>query len=117
MNIIDWHVGFVSAMKLELIESKDNLIYDEEHHIANRAQRIDLLIIKKAKEVPANLLCDKNDKKALCHHLMSYLLEHQGLSRTICNILSYWKYNTIQFFAQALTYGQKMKVKKLIKQA
>ena len=48
MNIIDWHVGFVSAMKLELIESKDNLIYDEEHHIANRAQRIDLLIIKKA---------------------------------------------------------------------
>ena len=49
MNIIDWHVGFVSAMKLELIESKDNLIYDEEHHIANRAQRIDLLIIKNAK--------------------------------------------------------------------
>ena len=52
MNIIDWHVGFVSAMKLELIESKDNLIYDEEHHIANRAQRIDLLIIKNAKNVP-----------------------------------------------------------------
>ncbi|MBQ7587817.1 MAG: hypothetical protein IJT37_07320 [Lachnospiraceae bacterium] len=52
MNIIDWHVGFVSAMKLELIESKDNLIYDEEHHIANRAQRIDLLIIKNAKDVP-----------------------------------------------------------------
>lgn len=76
-----------------------------------------IAIIKKTKEVPVNLLCDKNDKKALCHHLMSYLLEHQGLSRTLCNILSYWKYNTIQFFAQALTYDQKMKVKKLIKQA
>ena len=46
MKRIDWHAGFVSAMKLELIENKDDLIFEEEHQIANRAQRIDLLIIK-----------------------------------------------------------------------
>ncbi len=46
MKKIDWHAGFVSAMKLEFIDNKDDLIFEEEHHIANRAQRIDLLIIK-----------------------------------------------------------------------
>ena len=45
MKRIDWHAGFVSAMKLELIENKDDLIFEEEHQIANRAQRIDLLRI------------------------------------------------------------------------
>lgn len=51
MDKIDWHAGFVSAMKLDLIENENDLIFDEEHHIANRAQRIDLLIIKKNRNV------------------------------------------------------------------
>ena len=46
MKIIDWHAGFVSAMKLELIANERDLVYDEEHPLANRAQRIDLLIIR-----------------------------------------------------------------------
>ena len=46
MKIIDWHSGFVSAMKLELIANEKDLVYDEEHPLANRAQRIDLLIIR-----------------------------------------------------------------------
>ncbi len=46
MKKIDWHAGFVSAMKLEFIENEQDLIYGEEHPVANRAQRIDLLIIK-----------------------------------------------------------------------
>jgi len=51
MKKIDWHAGFVSAMKLEFVENEKDLIYDEEHHVANRAQRIDLLIIKKNNNV------------------------------------------------------------------
>ena len=46
MKKIDWHAGFVSAIKLELREYEDILTYEEEHLIANRAQKIDLLIIK-----------------------------------------------------------------------
>ncbi len=46
MKKIDWHSGFVSAMKLELVENENDLIFDEEHPLAHRAQRIDLLIIK-----------------------------------------------------------------------
>ena len=51
MRIIDWHAGFVSAMKLELIENEKDLVYEEEHLIANRAQKIDLLIIKNSNNV------------------------------------------------------------------
>mgnify|MGYP007069972151 CR=1 FL=1 len=51
MRIIDWHAGFVSAMKLELIENEKDLIYEEEHLIANRAQKIDFLIIKNNRNV------------------------------------------------------------------
>ena len=47
MKKIDWHSGFVNAMKLELLANEDDLEYKDEHLIANRAQRIDLLIIKK----------------------------------------------------------------------
>lgn len=46
MKKIDWHAGFVSAMKLELIDNESDLVFLEEHPIANRAQRIDLLVIK-----------------------------------------------------------------------
>ncbi len=46
MKKIDWHAGFVSAMKLEFIENEHDLTFVEEHPVANRAQRIDLLIIK-----------------------------------------------------------------------
>lgn len=52
MKKIDWHSGFVSAMALELIANEADLTYEEEHYLANRAQRIDLLIIKNEKNVP-----------------------------------------------------------------
>ena len=51
MKKIDWHAGFVSAMKLELMANEDSLEYEDEHHIGNRAQKIDLLIIKKIRTV------------------------------------------------------------------
>ena len=51
MKKIHWHAGFVSAMKLELIDNEKDLIFVEEHPIANRAQRIDLLVIKKERSV------------------------------------------------------------------
>ncbi|MCR5602361.1 MAG: hypothetical protein K6G27_01505 [Lachnospiraceae bacterium] len=51
MKKIDWHSGFVNAMKLELLANENDLEYEDEHLIANRAQRIDLLIIKKMRAV------------------------------------------------------------------
>ena len=46
MANINWHEGFVSAMKLELMADEEFLTFEEEFHIAGGSQRIDLLIIK-----------------------------------------------------------------------
>ena len=51
MDRIDWHSGFVNAMKLELLADEESLEFEDEHLIANRAQRIDLLIIKKVRSI------------------------------------------------------------------
>ena len=42
-----WHPAFCSAMKLELIENKDDLSYTNEYNLNSKPLQIDLLIIKK----------------------------------------------------------------------
>lgn len=51
MDIVDWHAGFAPAMKLDLRDNEADLEYEEEHPIANRAQTLDLLIIKNDRRV------------------------------------------------------------------
>jgi len=49
---IAWHSGFLSAMKLELSEYKDNLQFICEYQLTTEPLRMDLLIIKKDKDIP-----------------------------------------------------------------
>lgn len=51
MSNIDWHAGFVSAMKLELMADEKNLEFREEQFLDERKQRFDLLIVKKRRNV------------------------------------------------------------------
>ena len=51
MARIDWHAGFVPAMKLELIDNEDDLEFHEEEYLESRKQRYDLLIIKVNRDV------------------------------------------------------------------
>lgn len=44
---IQWHMGFVAAMYLELREDRDRLIFDKEHNLNTKPLQIDLLVIKK----------------------------------------------------------------------
>jgi hypothetical protein len=46
-----WHPAFVSAMKLELIEDADYLDYTTEYNLNTKPLEIDLLIVKKEKDV------------------------------------------------------------------
>ena len=48
---IDWHAGFVSAMKLELMDNEEVLEFHDENTIEHNRQRFDLLIIKKNRSV------------------------------------------------------------------
>jgi SAM-dependent methyltransferase len=73
-------------------------------------------VITKRATVPPELLTDKADKQQLCTTLMEATQHRADILGAIRYKLSYWKYNTIQFVAQALPWELKMKVKKLIHQ-
>jgi hypothetical protein len=53
---LQWHPAFLQAVQLELIDSKDSLEFKYEHQLTTEPLRIDLLIIKK----PRDLAIDKN---------------------------------------------------------
>ena len=46
-----WHPAFCSAVKLELIENKADLDYTNEYNLNSKPIQIDLLVIKKSKDV------------------------------------------------------------------
>ena len=48
---IQWHPGFVAAMVLEFGENRKDLIYEKEYNLNTKPLEIDLLVIKKGKDV------------------------------------------------------------------
>lgn len=48
---IQWHSGFVAAMDLELSANRNDLIYEREYNLNTKPLEIDLLVIKKDKDV------------------------------------------------------------------
>ena len=73
-------------------------------------------VITKKAPVPPELLTDKADRQQLCATLIEATQYRSDILHAIGNKLSYWKFNTIQFVAQALPWELKMKIKKLIHQ-
>lgn len=64
-----------------------------------------IAIIRKKQELPDQHCIKEDDIRQLSKNINKM------------NKLSYWKYNTIQFFVQALSWETKMRLKKMIKQA
>ncbi len=48
---IQWHPGFVAAMDLELAENRTDLVYEKEYNLNTKPLEIDLLVIKKDKDI------------------------------------------------------------------
>jgi len=48
---IQWHPGFVEAMDLELAANRADLVYEKEYNLNTKPLEIDLLVIKKDKDV------------------------------------------------------------------
>ena len=48
---IQWHPGFVAAIDLELSANRKDLIYEKEYNLNTKPLEIDLLVIKKEKDV------------------------------------------------------------------
>ena len=48
---IQWHPGFYAAAELELSDNQDDLLFQTEHNLSRKPLQIDLLIIKKKKNI------------------------------------------------------------------
>lgn len=49
---IQWHPGFYGAAEIELVSNKGELEFQREYNLSKEPLRMDLLIIKKRKDVP-----------------------------------------------------------------
>jgi hypothetical protein len=83
-----WHGAFFEAMQLELHEYKDVLEFYEEHHLSKEALRMDVLVVKKNKDVKIEKNIGKIFRK---HNILEFKSELDSFS---C-----WDYNKILGYA------------------
>ena len=66
---IQWHPGFVAAMDLELSANRNDLIYEREYNLNVKPLEIDLLVIKKNRDI---ILKNEIGKLFRGHNIMEY---------------------------------------------
>ena len=85
---IFWHEAFYEALQLELHEYKDLLKFDNEYRLSEEALRMDVLVIKKNKDVKI----EKNIGSLFKgHNIFEYKSESDSFS--------HWDYNKILGYA------------------
>ena len=85
---IYWHDAFYAALQLELHDYIDALIFEDERQLSKEALKMDVLVIKKAKDVQI----DKNIGRIFKgHNIFEYKSEKDNLS--------IWDYNKVVGYA------------------
>jgi len=80
---LHWHPAFLQAMQVELLDYKDSLEFREEYYLTAEPLRIDLLIIKK----PKDLHIDKNFARIFrSDNILEYKSPDDNLS-----VRDFWK--------------------------
>lgn len=76
-NDILWHSGHYAAIKLELLENDADLTYETEHQLNHEPIRIDLLVIKKNKDIQ---IANELGAAFRGYNIMEYKSEEDSLS-------------------------------------
>lgn len=76
-NDINWHAGHYAAMELEFLDNEDDLIYETEHPLNHELLRIDLLIVKKNKNIQ---IANELGAAFRGYNVMEYKSEDDSLS-------------------------------------
>ena len=74
---VDWHSGFYGAIGLEFIENDDDLTLIDEHRLNHQPIRIDLLVVKKNREIQ---IANELGAAFRGHNVMEYKSEDDTLS-------------------------------------
>ncbi|MCI6004828.1 MAG: 3-isopropylmalate dehydrogenase [Blautia sp.] len=51
-EVFQWHPAFYAGLQIELADDSDNLIFENEHQLGTKPMEIDVLIVKKEKDLP-----------------------------------------------------------------
>lgn len=51
-DALQWHPTFFTVLQIELEDDKENLIFENEHQLSKKPMGIDVLVIKKEKDIP-----------------------------------------------------------------
>lgn len=82
-----WHPAFVSAMKLELIEDAEYLDYTSEYNLNTKPLEMDLLIVKKDKDVEIKNEIGKIFRR---HNIIEYKSPDDSMNlNTYMKVISY----------------------------
>ena len=76
---IQWHPGFVAAMRLELREDREGLVFQEEYNLNTKPLEVDLLVIKKE---PTAIISNEIGSFFRGHNIMEYKSPDDSLDIT-----------------------------------
>ena len=68
-DTLQWHPAFYAGIQIELEEERDNLLFENEHQLGTRPKEIDVLVIKKKKNVPVRKNIGRIFRK---HNIIEY---------------------------------------------
>ena len=51
-EVLQWHPAFYAGLQIELEEDRENLIFENEHQLSTKPMEIDVLVVKKEKDLP-----------------------------------------------------------------
>lgn len=68
-EVLQWHPAFYAGLQIELEEERDNLIFENEHQLGTKPKEIDVLIIKKEKDIPVKKNIGRIFRK---HNIVEY---------------------------------------------
>jgi hypothetical protein len=96
-NKLQWHAAFLQAIQAELFDYRESLEFKHEYQLTSESLRIDLLIIKKPKE----LVIDKNIARIFrTDNLLEYKSPEDYLS-----VKDFWKVCSYANLYAAITPG------------
>ena len=66
---LQWHPAFFAGLQIELKDDADNLIFENEHQLGTKPKEIDILVIKKQKDIPVKKNIGRIFRK---HNIIEY---------------------------------------------
>ena len=95
-NMLQWHPAFYADIQIELEDERDNLIFENEHQLGTKPMEIDVLVIKKKKDISISKNLGRIFRK---YNIIEYKSPTDYMSVNdfykVCGYAFFYKSNTV----------------------